>query len=292
MTLVLKIGGGEGISLSPILTELATLIRADPALRVVLIHGGSHETNVLSEKLGHPPRTITSPSGHTSRRTDRQTLDIFTMVYCGRVNKSIVEHLQREGVNAVGLSGIDSAIWRGTRKPAIRAIQEGRTVIIRDDLSGTVDSVDADFLNLLMDTGRVPVLTPPAITADGVAINVDADRAAARTAAALGADELLLLSNVPGVLRDPTDLGSVIRRVAAGASNGTREQTRSAATGRMKNKVLAAEEALDGLGGVPVPRVVIGSANGEHAIARARAGEGTVFENARTHAGTESGAPR
>ncbi|MBX3318054.1 MAG: [LysW]-aminoadipate kinase [Phycisphaeraceae bacterium] len=273
MTLIIKIGGGEGISLSPILTELATLIRAEPALRVVLVHGGSHETNILSEKLGHPPRTITSPSGHTSRRTDRETLDIFTMVYCGRVNKSIVEHLQREGVNAVGLSGIDSAIWRGTRKSAIRAIEQGRTVIIRDDLSGTVDRVDADFLNLLLDTGRVPVLTPPAITDDGIAINVDADRAAARTAAALEADELLLLSNVPGVLRDPRDPGSLISRVDA----TTIESARAAAAGRMKNKVLAAEEAMQGIGGRPVPRVIIGSANGERPIASARAGAGTHF---------------
>lgn len=281
MTLIIKIGGGEGISLSPILTELASIIRADPSLRVVLVHGGSHETNVLSERLGHPPRTITSPSGHTSRRTDRETLDIFTMVYCGRVNKSIVEHLQREGVNAVGLSGIDSAIWRGTRKPAIRAIEEGRTVIIRDDLSGSVDRVDADFLNLLLDSGRIPVLTPPAITEDGIAINVDADRAAARTAAALGADELLLLSNVRGVLRNPSDPGSLIPRVNA----ATLEEVRAAAAGRMKNKVLAAEEALTGIGGAPVPRVVIGSANGENAIARARAGDGTLFETASTRAG-------
>lgn len=284
MTLILKIGGGEGISLTPILTELASLIRADPALRVVLVHGGSHETNVLSEKLGHPPRTITSPSGHTSRRTDRDTLDIFTMVYCGRVNKGIVEHLQREGVNAVGLSGIDSAIWRGTRKSAIRAIEEGRTVIIRDDLSGTVDAVDADFLNLLMDTGRVPVLTPPAITEDGIAINVDADRAAARTAAALGADELLLLSNVRGVLRTPGDPASLISRV----SSAHLDDVRAAAAGRMKNKVLAAEEALTGVGGTAVPRVVIGSANGENAIARARAGEGTLFEAPRAGMRTEA----
>lgn len=276
MTLVLKIGGGEGISLSPILTELASLIRAEPSLRIVLVHGGSHETNVLSERLGHPPRTITSPSGHTSRRTDRETLDIFTMVYCGRVNKSIVERLQREGVNAVGLSGIDSAIWRGTRKAAIRAIEQGRTVIIRDDLSGTVDRVDADFLNLLLDTGRIPVLTPPAITDDGIAINVDADRAAARTAAALGADELLLLSNVPGVLRDPRDPGSLITRV----DDTTIESARAAAAGRMKNKVLAAEEAMTGVGGTPVRRVVIGSANGDNAIGAARAGAGTIFTGA------------
>lgn len=281
MTLIIKIGGGEGISLSPILTELSSLIKSDPALRVVLVHGGSHETNVLSEKLGHPPRTITSPSGHTSRRTDRDTLDIFTMVYCGRVNKSIVEHLQREGVNAVGLSGIDGGVWRGTRKSAIRAIEQGRTVIIRDDLSGSVDRVDADFLNLLLDSGRIPVLTPPAITDDGIAINVDADRAAARTAAALGADELLLLSNVRGVLRNPSDPTSLISRV----NTATLDEVRAAAAGRMKNKVLAAEEALTGIGGTPVPRVVIGSANGENAIARARAGEGTLFEAEPARAG-------
>lgn len=280
-TLIIKIGGGEGISLSPILTELSALIKSDPALRVVLVHGGSHETNVLSEKLGHPPRTITSPSGHTSRRTDRETLDIFTMVYCGRVNKSIVEHLQRQGVNAVGLSGIDGGLWRGTRKSAIRALEQGRTVIIRDDLSGSVDRVDADFLNLLLDSGRIPVLTPPAITDDGIAINVDADRAAARTAAALGADELLLLSNVGGVLRNPSDPTSLIPRVNA----ATLEEVRAAAAGRMKNKVLAAEEALTGIGGAPVPRVVIGSANGENAIARARAGEGTLFQAEPARAG-------
>lgn len=285
-TLVIKIGGGEGISLSPILTELAALIRAEPALRVVLVHGGSHETNVLSEKLGHPPRTITSPSGHTSRRTDRETLDIFTMVYCGRVNKSIVEHLQHEGVNAIGLSGIDSAIWRGTRKSAIRAVEQGRTVIIRDDLSGTVDAVDADFLNLLLDTGRVPVLTPPAITEDGIAINVDADRAAARTAAALGADELLLLSNVRGVLRSPADASSLIARVTA----ANIEDVRAAAAGRMKNKVLAAEEAMTGVGGSAVPRVLIGSANGQNALSRARAGEGTLFQAAPVRAGAGAGA--
>ena len=106
-----------------------------------------------------------------------------------------------------------------------------------------------------------------------MAINVDADRAAARTAAALSADELLLLSNVPGVLRDPADPTSVITT----ADGGAIEQVRRAAVGRMKNKVLAAEEALTG----GVARVVIGSAKGESAIARARAGAGTVFEGAR-----------
>jgi acetylglutamate/LysW-gamma-L-alpha-aminoadipate kinase len=275
-TIVIKIGGGEGIELRPILDEFAALLKA--GTRAVLVHGGSHETNVISERLGCPPTFIRSPSGHESRRTDRATLEIFEMVYCGKVNKGIVEHLQSRGVNAVGLSGIDGGVWSGSRKGAIRAVDaEGRTTIIRDDLSGKVESVDTSLLALLLESGRTPVLTPPALAveADGsrVAINVDADRAAAMTAVALGADELLLLSNVAGVLADRDDPSTLIRSASGFGFDAVRE----AAGGRMKNKVLAAEEALGG----GVGRVVIGSANGSGAIAAARAGAGTVFEGAK-----------
>ena len=268
--MVIKIGGGEGIELAPILHEVAELVHAGQ--RVVLVHGGSHETNELAAQLGHAPRWITSPSGHTSRRTDRRTLEIFEMVYCGKVNKGIVETLRARAVDAVGLSGLDGGIWLGERKNAIRSVEDGRTVIIRDDLTGAVKSVDRSFLSLILDAGRTPVLTPPAVTSDGVAINVDADRAAARTAAALNADELLLLSNVPGVLADPSDRSTLIRSTHGAGL----ERIRAAATGRMKNKVLAAEEAIEG----GVSRAVIGSANGDNAIARARQGAGTVFEGA------------
>lgn len=267
-TIVVKVGGGEGIDLEHVAESFATLVAS--GARAVLVHGGSHETNVLSERLGIPARTITSPSGHVSRRTDRQTLDVFEMVYCGRVNKTLVELLRRRAVDAIGLSGIDGGVWLGARKDAIRSIEKGKTIIVRDDLSGRVESVDAGLLNLLMDAGRVPVLTPPAITEDGIAINVDADRAAAATATALGADELLLLSNVEGVRRDATDPASVIRDAGVAGI----DLVRASAKGRMKNKVLAAEEALAG----GVGRVVIGSAIGADAIARALAGAGTAFE--------------
>ncbi len=273
-TIVIKVGGGEGIDPTNLTAEIAQLVNAGN--RVVLVHGGSHETNILAEALGHPTRTITSPGGQQSRRTDRQTLEIFEMVYCGKVNKAVVESLRAAGVDAIGLSGIDAGIWTGSRKTAIRAVEDGRTVIIRDDLSGRVESVDAEFLNTIMDLGRVPVLTPPAITPEGVAINVDADRAAAATAAALGADELLLLSNIPGLLLDHTNPGSLIESVTADGI----EIACQAAKGRMKNKVLAAEEALT----AGVPRVIIGSAGGEQPIANARAGRGTVFTQAAAQA--------
>ncbi len=268
--IVVKIGGGEGIDLEPLLSEIAEMVRS--GMRIVLVHGGSHETNELSGRLGHPARFITSPSGHTSRRTDAQTLDIFCMAYCGRINKRAVESLRRSGVDAVGLSGIDGGLWTGERKKAIRSIEDGAVVIIRDDFSGRVTDVDTGLLRLLLDDGRVPVLTPPAVTIDGVAINVDADRAAAMTAGALQARELLLLSNVPGVLRDIADASSLIQHV----SEAGVEAVRAAGEGRMKNKILAAEEAVS----MGVERVVIGSARGAGAICAARQGAGTVFTGA------------
>ena len=266
-TIVIKVGGGEGIDPTTLTAEIAQLVSA--GVRVVLVHGGSHETNMLAEALGHPTQTIVSPSGNQSRRTDRETLDIFKMIYCGKANKTIVESLRRADIDAIGLSGIDAGIWVGKRKAAIRSVVDGRTVIIRDDLSGRVESVNGDFLNLLLDSGRTPVLTPPAVTDDGIAINVDADRAAAATAIALDADELLLLSNIPGLLRDHTDINSLITSV----DENTINEAQQAAKGRMKNKVLAATEALDG----GVSQIVIGSAHGEYPIRNAREGMGTVF---------------
>ncbi|MGJ8637455.1 MAG: [LysW]-aminoadipate kinase [Phycisphaerales bacterium] len=268
-TVVIKVGGGEGIDPINLIPEIVEL--RDAGIRVVLVHGGSHETNQIAEQLGHPTKTIVSPSGNQSRRTDKTTLDIFKMVYCGRVNKTIVEHLRRAGAHAIGLSGIDAGIWIGKRKSAIRSVEDGRTMIIRDDLSGRVESVNADFINSLLDSGLIPVLTPPAVTDDGIAINVDADRAAAATARAIGADELLLLSNVSGLLRDPSDRESLIEVIRG----ETLSVAHDAAQGRMKNKVLAAEEAL--LGGVG--KVVIGSASGDRPIEQARSGAGTQFRS-------------
>ncbi len=262
---VIKIGGGAGIDVVPLVDEVSALVRAGE--RIVLVHGGSHETNELAERLGRPAQFITSPSGHSSRRTDRRTLEIFEMAYCGKINKGMVERFQSRGVNAIGLSGIDGALWRGQRKNAIRAVEDGRTIVIRDDLSGRVERVNTYLLQALLGRGMLPVLCPPAMADEGVAINVDADRAAAATASALRARELLLLSNVSGVLCDPADPTSLIERAE------DLEEVRRAAKGRMKNKVLAAEEALRG----GVSRVVIGSAQGVDAVARARAGAGTVF---------------
>ena len=98
--LVIKAGGSEGISLEAVCADVAELVHEGQQL--VLVHGGSNETNIIAEKLGHPPRFVTSVSGYQSRRTDRETLAIFEMVYCGKINKSI-EAAESHSIDPQGL---------------------------------------------------------------------------------------------------------------------------------------------------------------------------------------------
>lgn len=266
--LVVKVGGSEGINLAAVCADVASVFREGQ--RMVLVHGGSHRTNEVAEKLGHPPRFVTSVSGYTSRRTDRETLSIFEMVYCGEVNKRVVELLQGHGVNAVGLSGLDGRLLEGKRKEAIKIIENGRRLVLRDDFTGTVEKVNTGLLNLLLDHGYLPVVTPPAISTANEAINVDGDRAAAMIAAALKADQLIILSNVPGLLRDFTDEGTLIPRVEVARANEFMQH----AQGRMRIKVLGALEAIE----MGVQRVVFSDGRVPAAVHAALKGAGTVIE--------------
>lgn len=267
--IVIKVGGSEGIDYEMVCADVAELV--DRGKKVVLVHGGSHLTNQVATALGHPPQFVMSPSGYSSRITDRAALEIFEMVYCGQVNKNIVERLQRKGINAVGLSGIDGRIWEGTRKKAIRAVKNGRKRIIRNNFTGRVEKVNSELLCNLINSGMVPVLTPPAISFDGEAINVDGDRASAATAVALQASDLVILSNIPGVLRNFPDESSLIQNVNKAEIDFI---TKNYAEGRMRIKLLGAKEALRG----GVSRVILGDARQEQPIQRALAGEGTVVQ--------------
>ncbi|NBC94736.1 MAG: [LysW]-aminoadipate kinase, partial [Deinococcus-Thermus bacterium] len=130
--------------MGPALDDVARMHAA--GRRGVLVHGGSDETNRLAEALGHPPRFVTSPSGRTSRYTDRRTLEIFEMAYCGKVNKAVVERLQRAGVDAIGLSGLDGRLLEGRRKATVRSVEGGKVKLLRGDHTGTVDRVNVALL--------------------------------------------------------------------------------------------------------------------------------------------------
>jgi acetylglutamate/LysW-gamma-L-alpha-aminoadipate kinase len=257
MTLVVKAGGSAGVDREAVAIDIAALALAGE--RVVLVHGASSGADTLAEALGHPPRTVMSPSGQQSRRTDRRTLEIFAMAALGDEMVRYVELLRRHGARPVGIFGA----LGGTRKN-VRAVEAGRTVILRDDYTGRVERVDAELLWAMLRESYVPVLPPLALSGDGC-LNVDGDRAAAAVAAAIGASTLVILTNVPGVLRSTDDPASVVADASA-------DEIDELATGRMKKKALAAREAL--AAGVVTVRIASGAI--ESPVRRALGGGGTM----------------
>lgn len=267
--LVVKLGGAANVPHDAALDDIAGRVRE--GARLVIVHGGSAEADRLGKDVGHPPRTLTSPSGHTSRHTDPRTRELFVMA-TALVNRTLVGALQRRGIHAAGISGLDGALLAGERKTALRTVHEGRVRVVRDDWSGKITRCNPGILRALLDTGHTPVVAPLAMTTDGDPLNVDGDRAAAAIAAAVSADHatsLVMLTGARGLYRAFPDERT---RIAA-ASIDNFDSLLGFAQGRMKRKVVAAREALEG----GAQEVAIGSARGIAPITSAMNGGGTIL---------------
>jgi [amino group carrier protein]-L-2-aminoadipate 6-kinase len=265
--IVIKLGGSEGVDIPRFLESLTRV--PEP---YILVHGANVEMDALSRSLGIEPRLVSSSSGHISRYTDHDAMDVFLMAYCGKANKRIVEHLQRLGVNAVGLSGIDGAIARGRRKPHIRIIEDGKPKVLHEDYTGSIEQIDRRLLDLLLSNGYVPVLSPPALSHEGEAINVDGDKLAVELAVAFQADSLFIFSNTAGLLADVDDPSSTISEVPLDRL----DEFLVMARGRMKTKVRAAADAARrGVG-----RVVLAGANDPDPLHACLTGSGTTLKGA------------
>ncbi|MFA9428127.1 acetylglutamate/acetylaminoadipate kinase [Natronorubrum sp. A-ect3] len=272
MTTVVKIGGARAVDPEGALADVASLV--EDGEDVVLTHGGSTAVDETLEELGEEPTYVETPGGVVGRFTDDRTMDVFKMVMPGKLNTDLVESLQNEGVNAVGLSGTDGKLLEGKRKSAVRVKEDGKKKIKRGDHSGTIESVNADLLETLLEGGYTPVVSVPVLgkEKDGgyTAVNADADRAAAAVAGALEAD-LVLLTDVSGVYEDPDDEST---KIDSASTPEAFETVKSAAEGFMTKKVMAAEEALTG----GASSVVVADANADEPISSALAGEGTTLE--------------
>ncbi len=267
--LVVKLGGSAGIDPNATLDDLAALW---PEQRIVFIHGANALLDEWMRRLGREPRLVTSSTGQVSRFTDQETMDLMLMVYAGLVNKRLVEGLQQRGVNAVGLTAMDGRIASGPRKDVLRAIENGKPKVLRGDHAGSIEHVETRLLELLLENQYLPVLTPPAVSDRGEAINVDGDKLAMQLAVALRAEALVILSNTPGLLRDLHDPTSLIATIDV-SDPASVETAMTAAQGRMKKKVEAGCKAVQaGIG-----RVVFADARVPQPIQRALAGQGTVL---------------
>ena len=265
--LVIKIGGGAAIgseAFASFAADIATM--TEP---IVVVHGGNAEFSRLSEQLGMPPQVVTSSTGRVSRYVDEPTLDAMLMAYCGKVNKRLAAAMRHAGVNAVGLSAMDGGIAVGRRKPVLRGEIDGKKKVYRDDHAGTIEEIDTTVIRTLMDAGFVTLVTPPALSHEGVPINVDGDKLAQKLAESLEADGLLFFSDTPGLLANRHDESTLIRSIDA----GNPESALAAAEGRMVVKVEQAVKAVErGVG-----QVVFADARVERPVAKALAGHGTVI---------------
>lgn len=263
---VIKCGGNPSVDAAGVCADVARLVGEGQS--VLLVHGGSGEIARLAEQLGVPQRTLVAPDQVATRYVDPATLEVVVLALAGGVKPKLVAELSRNGVSPVGLTGLDDGMLRARRKSAVRAVVDGRTTLVRDNLSGRIGEVRTELPETLLRSGFVPVVSPPALDEQGHPVNVDADRVAAALAAALGADRLVLLTGAPGVLADPSDETSVLSTCEVPAT-GAPDRF---AGGGMALKLVAAREALTG--GVASVRIADGRA--PDPASRALAGSGTA----------------
>lgn len=264
--IILKIGGGTNINWEYIAQDLGEIIKSEP---VIIVHGASTKRDQIAEKLGIPTKTITSPSGISSVYTNTDAIDVFLMTYAGLMNKRLVATLQQYGINALGLSGIDGKLWQAKKKEAVYSVENGKTKLITDNLTGRVDGINTTLLQILLTNGFVPVLCPPAITPNGEIVNTDNDWAVAMIAGAMKATAVVSLFEAPGLLRDRNDETSLIAKISVTELSGMM----NVAQGRMKKKVLGAQKAIE----LGTSTIYWGDGRIQQPITNAMQGKGTVI---------------
>lgn len=234
--ITIKIGGSVVDGLHP--SIIADLKKVSEKEKVILVHGGGKEVTKISEALGKKQKFIVSPGGIKSRFTDKETVEIFTMVMSGKINKMIVGMLQKNGINAVGLSGVDGRIIQAERKKKLIVINEkGRKMAIDGGYTGKIKDVNSSLIKSILDQGYVPVISPIAISEESDFLNVDGDRAAAYIAGKMQSDKILFLTDVDGLLMDE----KIVKKLSLAEA---KEILPKIGFG-MEKKILAATESLE-----------------------------------------------
>lgn len=195
--IVVKYGGNAMIN-----EELKNAVMGDLVLlntigiKVVLVHGGGPEISGMLQKIGKESKFVNG-----LRVTDEETAEIVLQILAGKINKTLVNHLQNSGGRAVGLSGMDGHLIEAEIKdPALGFV-------------GEITDINIEPVNDLLEKGYIPVISTVGCDKEGNIYNINADTAAARIASALGAEALFLMTDIVGLLRDKDDESSLISSV-------------------------------------------------------------------------------
>jgi len=212
---------------------------------IVLVHGGGKHLDANLQRLGIPKRT------HAGLRvTDDETLDVVVATLAGSVNKMLVAELAAIGVRSAGISGCDASTLIAELHPAIDGVDFGHV--------GSVIGGDPTLLHAIVSYGILPVVSSVAEGPNGTLLNVNADSAAAAIAVSLGAEELIFITDVAGLLDARGNVVAQLHADEAEALLGT-----SVVTGGMRPKLQAALHAL----GSGVRRITIGEEGGTNLVA-------------------------
>lgn len=173
-------------------------------IRVVLVHGGGPQSTELARALGVPTQMVGG-----RRVTDRQTLDVSTMVLNGTVNTRILAACRDLHLPAVGISGVDAGLIKAHKRPPVQV--EGHAGGPVDfGFVGDIDSVDTDVVRAQLENGMVPIVSPLSADENGTVLNINADTVAAALATSLRASKLILTMGAPGILEDRHDPSSLV----------------------------------------------------------------------------------
>ena len=243
-TIVVKYGGNAMIddALKAQVMEDVVLLSLI-GVKVVLVHGGGPEINGLMEKLGKKPEFVDG-----LRVTDAETMDIVQMVLAGKVNKTLVNMLENKGGRAVGLSGMDGRLIEAAQKDP------------RLGYVGEVVKIHPAPITDLLEKGYIPVVSTIGCDRAGNAYNINGDTAAAYIAGSLGAERMLLMTDIAGILRDKDDPASLIPEITVDEAARLREE--GIISGGMIPKVDCCVKAI----GAGVKRVVIMDGRIPHSI--------------------------
>ena len=271
--LLVKVGGGD-MDLDVIAADLATLDRP-----FVLLHGANKLRDRLGRELGRPSQVIESVSGMTSVFSDDDAIDLLLAAYAGIRNKRMVEALRKNGVDAIGLTGLDGGLVVGERNRGIRVEREGRKLLLRDN-SGKPRSVNGALIRDLLANGYAPVLTVPIADKDGSALNTENDEVLALLAAELVPSDIVSLIEEVGLLEDPDDPSTLVAELSA----DDLEVWEGKVGGRMRRKIRALRNLFEGVGGSG-PRFRLADGRAPAPVSRALAGEGTLIRRQAAHLG-------
>ena len=262
--IIVKIGGGKDINIEGIIKDLAELDQ-----RFIIVHGANAIRDEIARKLGSPTKVVTSISGYSSVLSDEAAISAIMMSYSGIQNKRIVELCQQNGINAVGLAGIDGQLIQGERNKGIR-VKQGEKVVIFRDYSGKPRRVNKDLIEWLLGHGYVPVVCIPILDEKGSAINSENDDIINVLQQALHAEKIIQLIEAPGFLENKDDESTLVRTIPADKLKDRESQVE----GRMRRKMLALGKLLEEGAGT----VIISDGRVQHPIKEALAGKGTTIQ--------------